>query len=461
MVDVAAAVRKHGWTAAFALLIFAGTADRVLAFRVDGVNLRLAYVLLLAGLAAFASTQRARMPELRALAIAWGPFFAIYLFATSRSVNAPLGALKLAWFALAFFGAYACCQLVPRKSLAAGYFAAFAAIAAIIVVDFVNGFAVGPEHMIGLGQKTYFVTPGHRLYRPHAFYYEPSYAATGLGLAFALSLTRLREAVPRLAGFVTLVGAAAIFVTFSRTGWLYALLALVAAIAIGGYRPQVRRRSLIVYGGVVAAIVFALLVPSDNRKGVEAMFRTLGVGQTFERVCPILQGWLPSLTLHCLEGEARNRFLTSNEYGQSPEDTSEGSRLKVLARDVGNIRAHPWLGVGITRGTEHLISPVSADTWVEITVEGGLVSALAFAWGLAYTLRRWQAFRRENFAIGLVLSLYFAVAWQFVQTFPRLDQWLSLWVALSFIAGGTESSLQRASQARSTPMTRVPEPPRA
>jgi len=82
------------------------------------------------------------------------------------------------------------------------------------------------------------------------------------------------------------------------------------------------------------------------------------------------------------------------------------------------------------------------NTWLEIAVEGGVFALIAFVWGLAATIYRWEGLGRENRAVGVALLLYFLVSWQFIQTFPRLDQWLSLWMALSVVRA--ESAAKRA-----------------
>jgi hypothetical protein len=123
-----------------------------------------------------------------------------------------------------------------------------------------------------------------------------------------------------------------------------------------------------------------------------------------------------------------------------PEQTSEGQRLTSLKDSLASVVAHPLLGSGVTRGKDRLIGPSASNVWLEMAVKGGILPVAAFVWGLGFTLHRWRVFRPENRAIAIVLLLYFAVAWQFLQTFPRLDQWLSFWVALTFAAEWTRTS---------------------
>ena len=73
------------------------------------------------------------------------------------------------------------------------------------------------------------------------------------------------------------------------------------------------------------------------------------------------------------------------------------------------------------------------NTWLEIAVEGGVFALIAFLWGLVATTYSWEGLRRENLAVGVAVLLYFLVSWSFIQTFPRLDQWLSFWMALTVV----------------------------
>jgi hypothetical protein len=101
------------------------------------------------------------------------------------------------------------------------------------------------------------------------------------------------------------------------------------------------------------------------------------------------------------------------------------------------------LGNGVREGRTRLIEPVAANVWLEIGSEGGLLSLGAVLWGLGWSLWRGQALAPHNRAIALALCAYFAVAWQFLQTFPRLDQWMSFWFALAMAAHAAAEPPQR------------------
>ena len=290
--------------------------------------------------------------------------------------------------------------------------------------------------MIGYAQPTYGVPRHEGWFRPHAFYYEPSYAAAGLGLAWALALTPLYVYAPKTSAAVVLGGSAALVMTFSRTGWIYALIAVVAIVAVGGNGLRISLRRRVVYLGACGLALLALvliLMPEHSRGGVRTLMRALGVSATVERVCPIVNKWFPSWDLQCLEGEERARALPFNRPGVPPERTSEGSRLMALKGTLERIEAHPFAGEGVVRRADRIVSPTVPNTWLEIAVEGGVFALIAFLWGLVATTYGWQGLRRENLAVGVAVLLYFLVSWSFIQTFPRLDQWLSFWMALTVV----------------------------
>lgn len=454
MIAAPSTASRHRATLAMllcAVLFFLGTADHVFSFRIQGVTVRIANLLLAGGLVTWLLTRRADSPrDMAALAIAWLPFFALYGLAAVASDTPWLGLLKLSWFAFNFLTAYAWCRLFDPRDLARGYFAAFLVVSAVIVVDFTSGFTRGPQYMIGFGQPN-DLTTGQILYRPHAFYYEPSYAASGVGLAWLLALTPMGSVATTLSTMLIGVGLVALTVTMSRTGWLFAVVATVALVLFGKIRPDfasvVSWRKVLVTMVLTALIFAGLLVPEQNRTRFGALLHSLGWQQTLERVCPIVRDHFAFLDLQCLNTEERLRSL-GRLRDAVPEHTSEGQRLTSLKDAVASVQARPLLGSGVQRGEHRLIEPTASNMWLEIAVEGGILSVAAFVWGLSFTLHRWRVFRLETRAIAIVLLLYFVVAWQFLQTFPRLDQWLSFWLVLTFAAQKARTSV--ASEVRQT-----------
>jgi len=421
-----------------AIAFFLGGADLVFGFRVYGVNVRVANLLLACGLVAWLWRERADLaPQLRFLAIGWAPFVALFSLSAVLSASPLPGLVKTAWFALNLVGAYAWCRLFRPVDLARGYFGCYLALAAILVADFVTGFIGGPQAMIGHGQPNALASGG-TLWRPHAFHYEPSYAAAALALAWALSVTRIGSQAPRLAVALTGLGLVALVILMSRTGWLtMAVFVLLLPFALARSARADWTRSLrhVGYAVAIAAIALAAALASPaNRARFAALAGPLGVEQTIERVCPMFDELLPVLRLDCLEGERRRRYLDPWNADREPAATSEGQRVKAALEAIEGIKRSTLLGNGVREGRTRLIEPVASNVWLEIGSEGGLLALGAFLWGLGWSLWRGQAFAPGNRAIALALLAYFAVAWQFLQTFPRLDQWMSFWFALTLAA---------------------------
>lgn len=430
-----------------AIAFFLGGADLVFGFRVFGVNVRVANLLLACGLVAWLWRERADLaPQLRFLGIGWAPFVALFSLSAVLSPSPLPGLVKTAWFALNLVGAYAWCRLFRPGDLARGYFACYLALAGILVADFVTGFVGGPQAMLGHGQPNALASGG-TLWRPHAFHYEPSYAAAALALAWALSVTRIGSQAPRLAVALTGLGLVALVILMSRTGWLYVavFVALLPFALVGSARADwLRSLRHVGYAAAIAAIALAIALASPaNRERFAALAGPLGVTQTIERICPLLDELLPVLRLDCLMGENRRRYLDPWNADRVPAATSEGQRVKAALDAIEGIKRSTLLGNGVREGHARLIEPVASNVWLEIGSEGGLLSLGAFLWGLGWSLWRGRAFAPGNHAIALALLAYFAVAWQFLQTFPRLDQWMSYWFALAMAAHALAAPPQR------------------
>lgn len=438
-------------TLACAILFFLGTADQVFALRIEGVNVRIANLLLAAGLVTWLWTRRiGSMRDVAALLIAWLPFVALYGAAAVASDAPWVTLLKLLWFAFNFAAAFAWCRLFDPRDVVRGYFAAFLVVSAVIAVDFMSGFTRGPQYMIGFGQPNDLIA-GQVVYRPHAFYYEPSYAASGVAVAWALALTPMGRTATTLSTMLIPLGLVALVVTMSRTGWLYAIAATVAWLLFrqggAGSTPRLSWRKVAATLAVTALVCAALLAPEQNRARFMTLLQTLGWQQTLERICPILRDHVAFLDVQCLSPDERLAAV-GRSRDAVPEQTSEGQRLASMKESLTSIAASPLLGKGVTRGDQRLIEPTASNVWLELAVEGGVLALAAFIWGLGFTLNHWRVFRPENRLLAIVLVLYFLVAWPFLQTFPRLDQWLTFWVALTFASSrlpvsGNDPPMQR------------------
>ncbi len=428
-----------------AVVFFLASADRLFAFRTGAVNVRFAAVLLLAAVAVFGVTRaRQSMDDIRTLAIAWLPFAVLYAVAVASSPSPAPGLLKLGWFAFDFVAAFAVTALFDARDVGRGYFLSFLVIGSIIVIDFVTGFTRGPDYMIGYGQENR-MDSCMLVFRPHAFYYEPSFAASGLAFAWALALTRLRDVAPKIASAVVAIGAIALVVMTSRIGWIYATLASLAVLV---HRILARTLTLsslarasipvvLIAGALAGVIAF-----SDKRESFSGLFGTLGFAKAFERICPLVADQLAA-DIGCLSGDARRKFLGACQP-YSAGLTTEGTRIVAMRGAVATVVAHPWLGVGVARGDDRFIAaPAVADLWLEIALDGGLLTLAAFAFGVTFTSRRWGLFEPRHRDVLIVFALWLLIVWQFIQTFPRLDLWIAFWVVLVWTRQGRRPGASR------------------
>jgi hypothetical protein len=136
--------------------------------------------------------------------------------------------------------------------------------------------------------------------------------------------------------------------------------------------------------------------------------------------------------LHGLAPDDRGQLFGAAQPSD-PAETTEGLRLSGMRHAWTTIAAHPWAGVGVSRGTDHFIAPPPVpNLWLEIGVDAGVPALIAFTFAVVYTLRRFRTFVPANRDVAVVLLLWLVVAWQFVQTFPRLDVWMALFAALAW-----------------------------
>ena len=427
-------------TVVCAIVFFLASADRLFTIRTDAVNVRLAAVVLLAAFAVFAVTRRRKSnDDIRALTIAWLPFVAMYALAAATSQASAPAMLKLGWFAFDFLVVFAAIALFDARDVARGYFLSYLVIASIIAIDFVTGFTRGTDHMIGYGQANDMV-PGMLLFRPHAFYYEPSFAASGLALAWALALTRMRDAAPKLASALVVVGAIALVVMTSRIGWLYAPLA-AAAVLVFRYRERTLRLLSLARVSIpillIVGVLWGVMAFSDKRDAIGGLVGRLGFAQAFERVCPLIADAIRgrhSMPLgRCASRVSRRRPALHRRRNDRRTTTCRTAHGR--GDDRAASMAWRWRQ---SRDDRFIAAPPVANLWVEVALEGGLVTLLAFVFGVTFTLWRWGMFEARHRDIMIVFALWLLIVWQFIQTFPRLDLWIAFWVVLVWTRRGSQ-----------------------
>jgi O-antigen ligase len=416
------ALGAHGWPAAFALLFFLGSADQVFATRVGGLNLRWGQALLLAGALAFApsawSAIRGAWTDARAVVLAWAAFFGLYALAVALSPAPKLSIVKLAW-ALFNMGGAALLFVAGtrhREALVRGLVGACATTAAVLWVDALALHWLGTAPLLGLAQDSY-EHAGFLQRRPHAFFYEPSYA--GASLAFALpTLLVATRSMPRALrlGAPALV-TSAIVLTTARTGIVSLGLGAVVAVVLAwrsGHRELVRRLVTI---AALSTLALALFFAPTARSRAYGGFLLGPMG--------------PIGVLH--------RLLPATPTAATVDPgTSEGARASNFREGLARIAERPVLGWGAVGadkpgpGEARLLKPVATNTWVEVGVEAGLLGLLAFLHAIAVTIRSVlrRAAPEPRVLLLAAMAAHLVVNLNFTQTFPRLDYWLLFVAAL-------------------------------
>lgn len=413
----------------FAALFFFCSADQFFAVRVLGFNFRFGQLLLLAGacLVLYGKFGPVRdgslneQPGLKAF-LNWLPFFLIYALAAFLSSAPKRTLVKEAW---AFFniGGSALVFLTASQWKPAqkrGMFYGILAVAAVLWVQFIAIYWFGAcdsaTSATASGQST--PIPGFGgflgfaqlsgqvqdllIFRPNAFYYEPSYAGCAMTFAFPSMVLLGMEETGNF--FKSLLAPAmvlgAIFMTSSRSGILGISLSLFV-------------------------IVLGCLV--NKRKAV------------FIRLSKVFLTALLLLGLLCVSPRAQKfadfvigSFIPSSLGARIGDpNSSEGWRLTNVKRSLKLWGEHPVLGMGVlplshdtgTRG----LGMSSESMWLEVAVESGTLGLLAFLYAIGRillgALGKNPAIDRKILVAG-ALTAHWLVSMNFTSTFPRLDYWL-------------------------------------
>lgn len=449
-----------------AALFFLGTADQVFAVRVFSVNIRWAQFLLLAGAVAclpFAwqgwRAGREEVMRSQPLLLAWGVFFAAY-GASALVAPDPLRSLvKLAWGGFNVVGAALVCLLAARDKtlLRDAFLIAAVLVAAVIWIDAVALYWVGAEApALGLAQQSYRFEGEHML-RPHAFYYEPSYAGAWLafGLPVVVLATWQRPLWMRLLLPAVVLGA--IVLTSSRTGILSALMAL----GVAGLYALVRRRGdllkAVVATGVMAALLLTVFFMS-SQAAVYGRFIAgpLGPQALVARLLPDEPVAAAPVQRPPQKTPAAPAPAPAPAPAKKPDwkQTSEGQRLANVATALKTWWQRPLLGWGVaTEGSEDkLLSPATLNTWLELLVEAGLLGLLTFVGAVAIALR--MAARHADATtlalLGGAWAAHFLINLNLTQTYPRLDYWLLFFLTIRLALPDTTAAVDETAPQPST-----------
>lgn len=432
-------------------LLFFGTADQVFATRLFSVNLRWAQLLLLGGTLASLpfvwQGWRARRTEvMRSLPLlaAWVAFFVAYGVAATVSEAPARTLVKLAWGTFNVLGAATVCLLTARPAalLRDAFLTASVLVATVIWVDALALYWVGLEApLLGLAQTSY-VFEGQQVLRPHAFYYEPSYA--GAWLAFGLPVVVLatwhRPRWMRLLLPAVVLGA--IVLTSARTGIVSAAMAITLALLHGLMRrDRALLKRLAATVVVTALLLAAFFVPPRAAAYGRFISGPLGPKALIARLMPTSspdeppppQAPAPAPAREDPPAEPLVERIEKALGGPMPK-TSEGNRLASYAHALKTWWQRPLLGWGVAASgpDDRLLPPVTINTWLEILVEAGLLGLLTFGGAIVLSVRTAVRHARATTLtlLGAAWLAHLLVNLNLTQTYPRLDYWLLFFLTI-------------------------------
>lgn len=413
-----------------AAIFFLSAADQTFTTRFMGFNFRWGQLLLLIcalpGLwdLKIKSRENAGLREfLRKLFPAWAFFFLVYFLAAAFSPEFKLTFIKGIWGIFNLTCAAAVC-LGPRfkKNLETGFLLGILLISLLIWAQAlaIHWLEWPIAHNFGkldcpitysflpfsipLGYAQWSLNfENFLMFRPNAFYYEPSYAGAALSFAFPLILFLEKKksfgfppVSPLVAGAIVLIG--------SRLGILNLIL-IFLTVFIGFWIKQERdwNRHLFKSAGLGLLLLIVFALHPGGSRYFRYLAGPLGVGQIISHV--------------------------QNYQEDVKEGSTEGIRVKGLLRVPEEWLKNPVWGKGVpgmnpdTQG----LAGGAANTWAEVLLESGLLGFLAFLGAIVLTMR-FALSRRVDFPAGLLVTtawvVHFLVNLNLTQTFPRLDYWL-------------------------------------
>jgi len=428
-------IKGPGPTLFFTFLFFLCSADMFFAARIHDLNFRYGqFLLLLGALLILAPLTRATFTKWKGtepylpLFRNWLPFFLFYILSDTFSGDLTHSYLKWGWALFNIGGAaILCLHRGPWAPVRNGLFFGILAIAGFIWIEFIGLYwlpglssvqmspASGP-FLCFLGLPLGFVQDagrldGIQLFRPHAFFYEPSYAGCALSFAFPLCLALgLKEGSGPGRSILTpafiLVAA---WMTSSRSaifGTLFSLILIFLGSLLLRQKALLKRTTQVV---LVTLLLFGLLALSARARTYADFF--IGITEPQKMATRVVN---PS--------------------------SSEGWRMANILHSLKVWKEHPLLGMGVPplesdRGL-HGLGQTSESMWLEVGVETGLLGFLAYAFGLLKTMAdaaKGMKDRSILLLVGAALAAFTIISMNLTSTFPRLDYWIIYFFAVRLL----------------------------
>lgn len=426
--------RETSWTIFYAVLFFLCCSDRFFATRIHGYNFRLAQLLLFINLIIIAwgyfrgAGQVTNLINALKVLKNWIPFFLLYSLSAVFSPDPHHTFLKLLW-AVFNIGTvivlfFASDHFEWQKK---GMLYGMAGVAVVIWLQYILIYCFGFSDWFNflidhsdndtpwfhglLGYAQYACSNGNiPIFRPNAFYYEPSYAGTALCLAFPLIFV----------------------VTYKKSRFSWASM-------------------------IGPALIFGAVLIIDSRAGVSALFVAVSIiavyscfreKDLFKALFRTLLLSIFALTLTALSyrvqayGEFIFKIFNPAYIAGHIADThsSEGWRVANTVNSIKSDEGHLLTGIGVPplskdRGTLGL-GQTSQGMWFEILEESGILGLVGFLFAIGmnfFDASKGQAERYVFVLVAAAFIAHFGVSLNFTSTFPRLDYWLLFFFGLRLL----------------------------
>ena len=402
----------------WACFFFLCGTDRVFSIEWHGLHFRWGQLLLL--LAALTSIrgiyfafncQPGKDDLPRKILLAWFPFFILYAFSAFLSPFPALTDLKLGWGLFNILGAaLVILAFRENQNLFLGFQWGFFLTSSVVWIDSIFlQCLVGPA-LLGFSQP-WGTFEGFQLFRPHGFYYEPSYA--GGAMAFALPLLlALSGAGTGASLLINSLVMGSVLLVGSRTGLLGLAVSMTVILACG---LLLKKREI--WRTALKTTLTALLLLG--------LFGLTSGGSRYFRF---------------LYSEIAGPQRIYANLTSKTNITSESIRVGGIKKSIEDWKTSPLLGSGVLPDPQepqkHLLESTLTNTWMELAVESGILGLLAFV--IAVGLNMKTGFQRNGLSqtalfVAAAWTTHFAVNLNFTQTFPRLDYWLLFFFSIALL----------------------------
>jgi len=493
-------------TAFFAFLFFLCCADLFFSSRIHGFNFRWGQILLfLFALPALfrlkdAFQNRSVKDQISLKFLyPWIPFFAVYGTAAVFSDTPLLTGVKWGWGIFNIgLAAIVCLDNREEDHLERGFQWGIFAIAVFIWLETIAIYifnalptfeADGTTSVvyllsipIGYARSSFpYPFMNLNIYRPNAFYFEPSYAGCALTFAFFLLFFLDSRRSLNRSVWIPAIVVSAVILTGSRSGLVSEIFFFLGILFLLVLRHQF---SLLWRSILKTLVIAALLIgsfgvfPNDLKylkfmagpAGIKAAGRIQEFIEDFEKnsgplhvdpASPIqkptpstepgsLSPDTPATLTQSIKSTQSTPIPSAIELLKTPSPPNpygdEGDRLSNLRKSFHVWMLHPLLGNGIVRQPDDKngkgLSQFSMETWTELGLESGILGVLTFLFAiLANMTMAWKISSDMDLKnlVLVVWIIHFGVQFLLSQTFPRLDYWLIFFLSIRLLVKSGES----------------------